>query len=364
MMQSHFSLKDVAKEAEVSSATISRYLNGTLELPDSTRARIDAAVGKLKYHPNPHARRLSLGKSDTIALILPDIANPFFAKLAASIEMAAASYKSMVSLHATFNQSAREFAALQLAAQNRVDGVIFITNRSPDKPVAEELNGFGRAVILDEDVPGGLAPRLLCDNKMGGILAGRHLRDAGHRHVAYFGGGSDLLSTQTRLAGLRVGLLEGGDTIQEPSLFVGDHSPTSGRQLAERFLEQIGSETAIFSGSDELTIGILETFKERSVRVPQDFSLISFDNVGPLHLFSPPITSVRQPVEELGARAVDILFSNAWEQPNYRQLMEIMPVTLIERSSVTAPANNKNNPATRTVNYKINPKETARQLEQ
>ena len=342
MVKSRFSLKDVAKEAEVSSATVSRYLNGTLDLPDGTRARIDAAVGKLKYQPNPHARRLSLGKSDTIALILPDIANPFFAKLAASIEMAASKYKSMVLLHATFNQGTRELAALKRAAQNRVDGVIFITNRSPDDPVAEELNGFSRAVILDEDVPGGLAPRILCDNEMGGVLAGEHLRDAGHQHVAYFGGGRDLLSTHARLAGLRAGLLTDGKAIREPTLFVGDHSPTSGRQLAERFLDQVDTETAIFSGSDELTIGILEVFKERGVRIPEDLSHISFDNARALHLFAPPITAVRQPVEDLGARAVDILFCDAWEQPGFRQRIEIMPVTLMERSSVTAPANKKN----------------------
>lgn len=341
MIKSRFSLKDVAKEAEVSSATVSRYLNGTLHLPDRTSSRIDAAVKKLKYYPNPHARRLSLGKSDMIALILPDIANPFFAKLAASIELAAAHCKSMVSLHATFNQGARELAVLKRAAQDRVDGVIFMTNRLPSEAVAEELNSFARVVLLDEDVPGVLAPRLLCDNKLGGVLAGRHLNDAGHQDVAYFGGGRDLKSTQTRLAGLRAGLSKAGSTIQEPNLFVGEHSIASGRKLARQFLEQSGNETAIFSGSDEITIGILEIFKERGIRIPSDFSVISFDNARSLHLFSPPITSVRQPVDDLGARAVDILFSDAWEQADYRQLIEIMPVNLIERSSVMSPANNK-----------------------
>ncbi|PIL14288.1 hypothetical protein P775_26655 [Puniceibacterium antarcticum] len=341
-MKLRHSLKDVATEAGVSAATISRYLNGSLDLPEATRTRIDAAVEKLSYHPNPHARRLSLGRSDTIALILPDIANPFFAKLAAAIELAAAAHKSMVLLHATFNKSERELAALKRAAQNRVDGVIFITNRSPEAQVAQELNEFTRAVILDEDVPGGMAPRLLCDNEMGGVLAGRHLREAGHSHIAYFGGGSDLHSTQTRLAGLRLGLAENSETGIEPTLFVGDHSPTSGRELAKRFLAQADQETAIFSGSDELTVGTIEVFNEQGVRIPEDFSLISFDDARSLHLFAPPITSVRQPVDQLGARAVDILFSDTWDQPDFRSLIERMPVTLIERSSVTAPAKNKN----------------------
>jgi len=340
-VKSRHSLKDVAKEAAVSVATVSRYLNGTLELPEVTRMRIDAAVGKLNYHPNPHARRLSLGKSDSIALILPDIANPFFSKLAAAIELAAARHQSMVMLHATFNKSDRELAALERAAQNRVDGVIFITNRSPEARVAEVINGFSRAVILDEDVPGGIAPRVLSDNEMGGNLAGRLLRTSGHRHVAYFGGGGDLLSTRLRLAGLRRGLAEDGSTVIDPTLFEGDHSPNSGRILAEQFLDRATDETAIFAGSDELTVGILEVFNARGIRVPEDFSLISFDDARSLHLFAPAITSVRQPVDRLGERAVDILFSDGWDQKDFRQRTELMPVTLIERSSVAAPANKK-----------------------
>ena len=148
MSKSHFSLKDVAKEAEVSSTTVSRYLNGTLRLPDSTSDRINKAVKKLRYHPNPHARRLSLGKSEQIALILPDLANPFFAKLAASIERAAAEYGSMVSLHATSNKDLRELAALRCAADDRVESLIFMTNRLPSKEVAKELSNFKRVVPL------------------------------------------------------------------------------------------------------------------------------------------------------------------------------------------------------------------------
>jgi len=341
MSKSHFSLKDVAKEAEVSSTTISRYLNGTLRLPDSTSDRINKAVKKLRYHPNPHARRLSLGKSEQIALILPDLANPFFAKLAASIERAAAEYGAMVSLHATSNKDLRELAALRCAADDRVESLIFMTNRLPSKEVAEELSNFKRVVLLDEDVPGVSAPRLLCDNKMGGVLAGMHLKDLGHHHVAYFGGGRDLLSTQTRLEGLRLGLCNDKVSVPNIALFVGEHSISSGQNLAKEFLDKADQETAIFSGSDEITVGVLEIFEERGIRIPKDFSLISFDNAHSLHLFSPSITSVSQPVEALGHRAVQILSSEAWEQPDHDHIKEIMPVKLIKRNSVVPPANYK-----------------------
>lgn len=157
MAQSRHSLKDVAKRADVSVATVSRYLNGFLELPDTTRSRIDQAVADLDYRPNPHARRLSLGRSDTLALIIPDIANPFFSRLAAAMEACAAERGKMVTLHATMNRSDREIAALDNASHNLVDGLVFITNHMPPTEVAERINRFSRVVVLDEDVKGARA---------------------------------------------------------------------------------------------------------------------------------------------------------------------------------------------------------------
>ena len=125
------SLKDVAREAGLSSAAMSRHLNGTLELPAETRDRIDHAVHKLGYRPNPHARRLSLGWSDTITLIVPDIADPFFATLAAAVERPASKRGLIVQLHATSNLEEREIAVLELAADNRSNGVVFCTNCRP-----------------------------------------------------------------------------------------------------------------------------------------------------------------------------------------------------------------------------------------
>ncbi|MGR3464516.1 LacI family DNA-binding transcriptional regulator [Limimaricola sp.] len=330
------SLKDVAKSADVSVATVSRYLNGQLDLPAPTRLRIDRAVRDLDYRPNPHARRLSLGKSDTLALIIPDIANPFFARLAAAMEQAAAAQETMVTLHATLNRVDRELAALDLAARNMVDGLVFVTNHMPPPEVAERINRFARVVILDEDVVGAHAPRLMCDNEMGGVLAGRALYRAGHRRIVYIGGREDLYSTNARLAGLRRGM----EGIAPSRSYVHDHAAASGREIALRFLREADGETALFIGSDELTVGVLNVFKEQGVRVPDDFSLISFDNVRSLHLFDPAITAVEQPVDALGRRAIEILFDGGWETAAFRETTELLPVKLIERASVSAPANN------------------------
>ncbi len=338
MAQNRHSLKDVAKRADVSVATVSRYLNGFLELPDSTRGRIDRAVADLDYRPNPHARRLSLGRSDTFALIIPDIANPFFSRLAAAMEACAAERGKMVTLHATMNRSDREIAALENASRNLVDGLVFITNHMPPPEVAERINRFARAIVLDEDVKDACAPRVLCDNEQGGFLAGQVLYQAGHRKVAYIGGREDLFSTSARLEGLRRGM----QGIAPLRSYVDDHAAASGRELAQRFLKDCDGETALFVGSDELTVGVLEVFRAQGVRVPDDISLVSFDNVRSLHLFAPAITAVEQPVDTMGRRAIEMLLDGEWDDPDFLKTRELLPVRLIERQSVGPP-----NPTTR-----------------
>lgn len=346
-MAGRSSLKDVAKEAGVSVTTVSRHLNGSLELPESTRDRIDQAVQELDYQPNPHARRLSLGRSDTIALIIPDIANPFFSTLAASVEHAAAARGSMVILHATFNNDDREIAALELATRNHVDGIIFLTSHAPSERVAKFLNEARHAVVLDEDVPGAHVPRVFCDNESGGFLAGQHLAEMGHKRVAYICGGPELMSTSARLAGLKRGLARfnaEGDT--HVSLLAGDYSAASGRALAERFLDQDDRGTALFVGSDELAIGVIETLIARNIHIPDELSIVSFDDVRPLHLFDPPITAVRQPVRALGQKAIDILFADPAKGTPSLDHPQYLPVTLSERASVAPPAS-----ATPTIHF-------------
>lgn len=332
------SLKDVAKEAGLSPAAVSRHLNGSLELPEETRRRIEAAVHRLGYRPNPHARRLSLGRSDTITLIVPDIANPFFAALAATVERETSARGMIMQLHATSNMEDREIAVLELAADTRSDGVVFCTNHKPGRNVASAIAALPRAVIVDEGVPGARAPQVFADNAQGGYLAGLHLAGWGHRRVAYLGGDPELMSTRLRAEGLERGLREGsGDDRVGVRVLSGHHDVASGRVLAARLLDAGGDETAIFVGSDELAIGVIETLRARGVRIPQDMSLVSFDGARALHLYDPPITAVRQPARKLGERAVELLLDGDWDDQGLLDRVEYLPVDLIERASVAAP---------------------------
>lgn len=332
------SLKDVAVAAGVSVTTVSRLLNGSLELPVETRQRIETAIRDLRYEPNPHARRLSRGRSDTIGLVVPDIANPFFATLVAAVEQKADDEAKALSLYATLNRSGREVAYLRMLERNHVDGLVFVTNHPDNGELAGLINRTGKVVVVDEDVPGTTVPKLFCDNVQGGYLAGRHLAENGHRNVLYIGGAEGMISTRRRFQGLEKAMMEGTGGVARLFRYGGEYTVEFGRQAARRFLDEGLPATAIFASSDEIAIGLIEVLRAQGVSIPQDLSIIGFDDVGPLHLFAPPLTAIKQPVRAIGERALALLLETDWEQSETSHGEELLPVEIVVRSSVAPPS--------------------------
>ncbi|MBB4275520.1 LacI family transcriptional regulator [Rhizobium mongolense] len=335
------SLKDVAGAAGVSVTTVSRLLNGSLELPHETKKRIEDAIRDLNYQPNPHARRLSRGRSDTIGLVVPDIANPFFATLVAAVEEEADRRGLAVSLYATLNRSGREVAYLQLIERNHVDGLIFVTNHPDDGQLGALINRTGKVVVVDEDVPDALAPKLFCDNDRGGYLAGMHLAEMGHRRVLFIGGPERMISAQRRFQGLEraMGELWGADAVLLN--YKGEYTVAFGREAAKRFIAEGMPASAIFASSDEIAIGLIEVLRSQGISIPQEVSVVGFDDVGPLHLFAPPLTAIRQPVRQIGQRALSLLLETNWQERAPSAVEELLPVEIVVRNSVAPPANSK-----------------------
>ncbi|TCL75740.1 LacI family DNA-binding transcriptional regulator [Rhizobium sp. BK251] len=332
------SLKDVATAAGVSVTTVSRLLNGSLELPVETKQRIETAIQKLNYEPNPHARRLSRGRSDTIGLVVPDIANPFFATLVSAVEGEADRRGLALSLYATLNRTGREIAYLRLLDRNHVDGLVFVTNHPDDGELASLINQTGKVIVVDEDVPGASVPKLFCDNELGGYLAGKHLAEHGHRRVLYIGGPQEMISTRRRFHGLQKAMTERATGKVELFRYEGDYTAEFGRAAAKRFLDEGMPATAIFASSDEIAIGLIEVLRAQGVSIPEGVSVVGFDDVGPLHLFSPPLTAIRQPVRAIGQRALALLLETNWQQPEATHAEELLPVEIVVRSSVAPPS--------------------------
>ncbi len=333
-------LTDVAAAAGVSAATVSRYLNESLTLPPGTAARIDHAIRTLDYRPNPHARRLSLGRSDAIGLVLPDIGNPFFAQLAAAIEEAADAAGLELMLAATLNRPERERLYLERMRRNHVDGLIFVTNHGDSGELARIINAAPGVVLVDEDVRGTQGPKVFCDNEQGGFLAARHLLQIGHRDLAFIGGPADVMSGEDRLRGFRRAVRAAGTPARILAELPGSYSGQHGRAAAAALLHMVPRPTAIFAASDEIALGVLSVLKASGVRVPQEMSVIGFDDVGPLDLLDPPLTAVRQPVEEMGRRAVQLLDDAA-------SAVVRLPVDIVVRASVAPPPSRPTQSATK-----------------
>jgi LacI family transcriptional regulator len=332
------SLKDVASAAGVSVTTVSRLLNGSLTLPDETRTRIEAAIRDLHYQPNPHARRLSRGRSDTIGLVVPDIANPFFAAFVAAVEEEADSRDLAVSLFATLNRTGREVAYLELIEHKHVDGLIFVTNHADDGQLARLIGKASKVVVVDEDVPGADAPKLFCDNEQGGYLAGRHLVEHGHRDVLFVGSAKEMISGRRRFGGLRRALCEHWQQDITPASYRGAYTVEFGREAARRFIAEGMPATAIFATSDEITIGLIEVLQAEGVSVPGDVSIVGFDDVAPFHLFATPVTAIRQSVRAMGRRSLALLLETNWQDLTSPAQQELLPVELVVRESVAPPA--------------------------
>ncbi|QWA14111.1 LacI family DNA-binding transcriptional regulator [Sodalis ligni] len=300
-------LSDVANLAGLSKATVSRYLNNSIVLPQATVQRIEDAIAQLDYRANSLARRLSKGGSETIGLVLPDITNPFFAELADAAEEAASEHHYSLVLCITRNNPDKERQFIRWLDTCQVDGLLFTTNRPDNGLLREELVGHQRIVLIDEDIPGSLVPKLFVDNVQGGILATEQLIAAGHRRIAFVGGPDALMSVRERHEGFRRAMDRAGLACPPERVLYGDYSREFGQSALHRLLSLPEPPTAVFAASDYLVLGLLDGLRQRGLTAPEALSLVGFDDASYAELITPRLSTIRQPARLLGRTAVDIM---------------------------------------------------------
>lgn len=329
-------IRDVARAAGVSPATVSRFTNGTLDLPAATAERIQEAIRELDYRPNVLARNLSLGRSRTLGLVLPDIANPFFAQLASAAERQASDRNYHLILCSTENNPDRELEYLQQLQAKRLDGIVFLTEHAGHAPLAKRIVGIEHLVLVDEGIDGFTGPRIFSDNRRGGELATRHLLELGYRRIGFIGGPPDLMTARERREGY-LQALRGAGLEADPDLqFGGPYRQGTGREGLTALLALPDPPKAVFAASDATAIGVLREARERGLRVPDDLSLVGFDGIAIGELLSPPLTTVAQQIEELGRQGVRALLE-AVEKQGRRPKEVRLPIELLIRDS-TRPA--------------------------
>ena len=325
-------MADVAKLAGVSHQTVSRVMNGSTQVRDDTRERVQAAMRMLDYRPNSVARALATGKSKTLGVVSFDTTLYGPASTLFGIERAAHQagyFVSIVSLLALDRSSMLE--AVERLRLQGVDGILVIAPQTDAAHTVSELPDV-IPVVAVEAGPGEGVLVVTGDSFAGAAIATRHLLDLGHRTVWHIAGPTDWLEAQQRVAGWR-STLEAARAPVPPAL-VGDWSAKSGYELGRR-LAADPDVTAVFVGNDLMALGLLRALHEEGHEVPAALSVIGFDDMPEAAYFSPPLTTIRQDFNEVGSRGFQLLLDEIESGTRSSEQVTVPPELVVRES--TAP---------------------------
>jgi LacI family transcriptional regulator len=326
-------IREVAKSAGVSYATVSHVINNTRFVSQDTRQRVLSAMAELDYRPNALARSLRQGISNTLGLVLPDSANPFFAEISRSIEDEAFKKGYSVFLCNTELDPQRELFYADVLSKRQVDGVIFIAAGDQTDSLDFLLRERMPVVMIDRDLPKVEVDAVLIDNQLGGFLATRHLVEMGHKHIACIAGPSSITPGGERITGYRRALEEAGLVYDAELVIRGDYHPQSGMEITQNLLRMSPRPTAIFALNDLMALGALRAAAEAGYSVPGDLAVAGYDDLELARFTNPPLTTVAQPKKEVGVQALNLLVNRISGKNVLRSRLVLTPELIIRRST-------------------------------
>ncbi|NUT38151.1 MAG: LacI family DNA-binding transcriptional regulator [Hamadaea sp.] len=329
-------LQQVADAAGVSLATASRVLHGSggRTVREELRTRVLAEAGRLRYVSHAPAQALARATTSIVGLIVHDIADPYFAAIAAGAMRAAREHDLMVMVACTFRDPQLELEYIARLRAQRARAIVLaasaFTGRKFVGDLADRLAGYsgqgGRVVAIGDHGPG--IDAVLPDNSAGAALAARHLLDLGHRRIGVVSGPAKLATVADRLAGFRSVVEVPADRVEEA-----DFSRDGGYAAAARLLERHADLTAIFALDDLMAFGALAAARDRGLRVPDDLSVVGFDDILGAADVGPPLTTVRLDLAALGSGVIGL----AVAPPAPKRVVERVPASLVVRNSTSAP---------------------------
>lgn len=302
------SIKDVALKAHVSTTTVSHVVNRTRFVSDKVRGEVEAAIRELGYVPSAVARSLKSNTTKTIGMLIPNCSNPYFAEIVRSVEDHCFGAGYTLILCNTDDDPHRQGAYLQVLSEKRIDGMIIIST-GEDKDLLRLLQGLPiPTVLLDREIDEVNCDLVETAHLQGGMMATDHLIGLGHRRIACLAGPADLNSSLQRIEGWRTALAKSGLASETADLlWHSDFSSQGGFSTMQSILASPLAPTAVFVCNDLMCIGALSAAHEAGVRIPQDMSLIGFDDIELARFASPALTTIAQPKHRIGVVAVDMV---------------------------------------------------------
>ncbi|MED3552946.1 catabolite control protein A [Cytobacillus praedii] len=299
---------DVAREANVSMATVSRVVNGNPNVKPATRKKVLEVIENLGYRPNAVARGLASKKTTTVGVIIPDISSTFFAELARGIEDIATMYKYNIILSNSDQNLDKELRLLNTMLGKQVDGIVFMGGNITSELVEEFEKSPVPIVLAGSIEESEKIPSVNIDYEQAVYDAIHSFIEKGHKEIAIaIGPLAEPINRDKKLAGYKRALAEAGIKYKEDFVVEGDYTYDSGIEVFEKLLEQNTKPTAIFSGSDEMAIGVVHGAEDRGFKIPDDFEVISSDNTRLSLMVRPQLTTVVQPLYDIGAVAMRLL---------------------------------------------------------
>lgn len=329
-------IKDVAKKAKVSTATVSRVINNKTEgITEEMRQHVQKVIDEMGYKPSHLARGMVTKKTYTIGLVIQDIRNPFFPKMVSGVEKVAYEKGYMVLLCNTDEDLNREKEYISILREKRVDGIIITVSNGKDKDyITNLIAGDIPFVFLDE-----IAEDVYCvcvNNEIGAYEATKHLIELGHEHIACLSGPDTSITNLNRVKGYKKALVEAGLSINEELILKGSYKADSGYSNTEKILKDFSHITAIFCANDFNALGAYEAVVGHGKKVPEDISIVGFDDILDIPANNFAFTSVSQPTYEMGQAAATMLIDIINKKELKESVITFEP-KLISRDSTASP---------------------------
>ncbi|MGW1023168.1 LacI family DNA-binding transcriptional regulator [Streptomyces sp. NPDC002577] len=334
-MAGRVTIAQVAEEAGVSAMTVSNVMNGKPGASEDTRRRVMEVAARLGYQPNVSARNLKAGRTGLVGLIALDLTSQYGLEILRGVADELASAEQELLVNATYQDAAREKERVEFLGRGLVDGVLMIAPVLEDETVEALRRRNLPCVVIDPrrlDVP---LPRLSVDNYHGMRLGVQHLIDLGHTRIAYIRGEEDLESTSIRFQGFQDAMRLAGLEVDKRLVASCDFSYACGFRTASRLITE-HRPTAIVAGADLMALGAIDAARSHGLDVPTDFSVLGFDDLPQAAQSFPGLTTVRQPLHDMGQKAARALLSIIEGQQLLMEHMQV-PTNLVVRNSTAPP---------------------------
>ncbi|WP_087023475.1 DNA-binding transcriptional regulator CytR [Thaumasiovibrio subtropicus] len=330
-------MKDVAQLAGVSTATVSRALMNPEKVSASTRKKVEQAVMEAGYSPNSLARNLRRNESKTIVAIIPDICDPFFTEIIRGIEEAAMEYGYLVLLGDSGQQQVRESSFVNLVFTKQADGMLLLGTQLPFDVSKPEQKNLPPLVMACEYAPELELPTVHIDNLTAAFEAVNYLTQMGHKHIAQIAGPDEAALCEFRSQGYQQALRRSGVPLNPAYTVQSEFSFAAGARAVTTLLSLPEPPTAIFCHNDVIAIGAMQQAKRLGVRVPQELSIVGFDDIQFAEYCDPPLTTVSQPRYEIGRQAMMMLL-DLLRGSDVQAGSRLLDAKLVIRESAAPPA--------------------------